>query len=189
MNFRVWIVAASFVLSSCATPPQPKSGESGTPPDDSVEATKIYGLQHRILPSLLFNSNGIFYVQLREGATERLKEAIANDLGPEYASGVTVSASSDAKIVFITFPRPKRTPHCYHVALVRIEGGFRYFTLERTEDLFSKGIKTCLCEWTDGMHRNYGPRDYTSLDKFESDVKQLLADEPAQNAAPATETD
>jgi hypothetical protein len=188
MKSRFLIVAICAVFGGCATHQQQGGGTSAQYTEQ--QGTELYALHHRILPDWLFNSNGLLFVSLLNDDIDRLRESIAEIAGPEYAAGVTSKVSADKRVVYITFPKPLRVPICYHVALLKTPEGYRYLTLERTEDPLSLGDVTFLCEWTPDMtHLNYGPRRYRSLDKFEAEVAALLADPSRRTVEAATEFD
>ena len=135
-----------------------------------------YMMQHRVLPRLLFGKEGNeFFAQLMQGDFTALRDTVARTQGTTYAEGMRIKINRNPDIVFITFPEPARMPLCYHVALVKTADGFRYLTLEKTEDLLGQGIFACFCEWTpNGQHMNGGPRTYKSLTEFEREILAQL---------------
>jgi hypothetical protein len=181
------LVAFLVGLAGCSTAPRFSDAPVVSQFTAEQEAS-LYSLHHQIIPNLLFNSDGLFFVSLLNHDIDRLREAIAGIAGPAYAEGVSLKVSDDQRIVFISFPRPSSVPLCHHVALARIPGGFRYLTLEHTDDPFSQGQVSFLCEWTpQPTHMNYGPRKYSSLQKFEKDVAEFLGDPSRQLPEAVTE--
>lgn len=166
-----------LALGGCNTTTTPSAA-----PSDAVSINRPvqpqqdpYMLQHRIIPRILFNSDGQFFAKLHAGEFDTFRAAVAKTNGQAYADGLRFKTTENPDIVFITFPDPARMPLCYHAAMIRTADGFRYLTLERTEDILSQGFLTALCEWTpDGGHHNYGPRTYASLMSFEQEVRSIL---------------
>lgn len=193
--YSAFLPALLLVLSGCTTGQKPtvSTKQTTTPesapaqvavapatPTTETPAPDTYALHHRVFPNLLFKTEGKFFDSLHSGEFERLREIIAENYGPAYSKAMRMKSVSLPDIVFITFPEPDRAPLCYHVAFVKKGDTFFYFTLEKAEDILSTGVKSAFCGWTEDMHVNYGPRNYTSLNEFEEDVRSFLArqDEP-----------
>ncbi|HUG09807.1 MAG TPA: hypothetical protein VMM36_02280 [Opitutaceae bacterium] len=181
------IVAVCIFLAGCAAVPRLSDAPVVSGLTEEQESS-LYALHYQIIPGWLFNSNGLFFVSLINEDIDRLRDAIAEIAGAEYAAGVGLKVSENRRIVYITFPKPARTPLCHHVALVRIPGSFRYLTLEQTDNPFSLWRVSFFCEWTSQSARlNYGPRNYTSLQKFEKEVVEFQGTPSLRSPGAATE--
>lgn len=172
------------------TPPAASPAPAETPAipaEGSAPTSDAYSLHHRVLPNLLYTTNGQFFAALHAGDFDRFREAIAENYGPGYSKAMRIKSVSLPDIVFITFAEPERVPLCYHVALAKKDGAFTFFTLEKTEDILSAGMKTCFCEWSpDGAHINHGPRKYTSAAEFEQEVLACMTDNKSDAPAAVT---
>jgi hypothetical protein len=137
-----------------------------------------YALHHEIIPGILFSDKGSFlFNDLFSGKTEPFKEMVEGPLGKAYASELKFSAEHGKKldIVLVSFPTPSAEPQNHHAALVRINGNFRYLTLEKGNDAGKTGMKTFFCEWSaDHKHKNYGARNYDDLISFRKELLDFL---------------
>lgn len=139
---------------------------------------KIYYFQHMLLPRWTHESEGAFPADMEKGRVEGLRRVATEIIGREYAEGVRVKPLAQPTGALILFPKPERVTECYAVAVLRDEGGFRYFTLELAEEGLGEGIKTFLCEWTkksgDISHANLGGRPYTDEEHFVVELRQIM---------------
>lgn len=166
-------IATTSAPAETAGPAVPP--ELPAPAPEPAPAPDAYSLHHRVFPNLLFKSEGRFFASLHSGDFNRLREIIGESYGHEYARAMRFKAVSQPDIVFVSFPEPSRSPLCYHAALVKNGDAFHYYTLELTTDVLSLGYKTAFCGWSsEGDHLNFGPRKYTSLDEFETEVRAVV---------------
>lgn len=175
-------VALLLFLSTIATMPASIGAQTAQPaasqeklPDRSE---LIYALHHEIIPGILFSDKGsLLFNDLSSGKTGPFTEMVEGPLGKAYASEMKFSADrgKNLDIVLISFPAPSAEPQNYHAALVRINGNFRYITLEKGNDTANTGMKTFFCEWNaEHKHLNYGPRKYDDLESFRKELLDFL---------------
>lgn len=153
---------------------------------DEQAHKRLYYVQHRLLRDLSFQSRGLFFADLESGKIERIQGVLTEILG-ERAKDIRFEYFKEGSLALITFPEPQQTVDCYFVAVVKVDGGYRYFTLEKTEDIMGLGIKACLCEWTsEGSHLNLGSTKSSDQAAFLQQVRELLKQETVSPVAVTT---
>ncbi|NTW83566.1 MAG: hypothetical protein HGB36_09410 [Chlorobiaceae bacterium] len=175
-------IALLLLLSTISTMPasfgaqtaQPASAQEKQPDRNEL----IYALHHEIIPGILFSDKGsLLFNDLFSGKTGPFIEMVEGPLGKAYASEMKFSAEhgKNLDIVLISFPIPSAEPQNHHAALVRINGSFRYITLEKGNDAGNTGMKAFFCEWNaEHKHLNYGPRKYDDLASFRKELLDFL---------------
>ncbi len=185
------IVSAALLLCAvCASAPpllaQPKEQPAGPVPS---ERDRIYYFQHKILPQWTYQSGGAFFRDLKSGTIERLRAAARDLVGEAFAREMKLEAKSREHAVLIIFPPPKEPALCYAAAVVQLDVGYAYYTLELTEDIMNTGARTVLGSWSeDGAHRNHGTRTHADPAEFLKEVSPLpTARRAVEGTAPARE--
>jgi hypothetical protein len=147
--------------------------------NESTPEQKRYLFEHMVLPRWTHEENAAFPAHLLAGRSEGLVAAARDIVGEEYAQGLRVRQLESPAGALILLPKPQAVPQCHAIAVITAGAGYRYFTLEMTEDYLGDGSKTCLCEWQKGgdepKHANFGPRPYDDVEKFLAEVQQILA--------------
>lgn len=145
-----------------------------------------YHFEHRLLPKWTHTTDGAFFSDLREGQPRRLIEAAADIVSSDYAAAIKVTPLSDENRVLISFAPPEDMAACYHVLIVRSDEGYRYLTLELTEDMLGDGTRSVFGGWTaEGGHRNFGARKYSDAESFVRDAATDLPAAPVATMDPA----
>ncbi|MFI5335901.1 MAG: hypothetical protein ACHQ5A_03910 [Opitutales bacterium] len=187
----VWItILALGGLAAGIRADEPKPAQSAPAEQKPAELTPLqrhYYFEHQLLPRWTHGSKGAFYADLVQGRTERLIEAATEIVGREFAAALKVRPLTAPEGVLLVFPRPDEVPECFAAAVLRDGDGFRYFTLEKGEDIMKDGTKAFLCEWRkqEGkpFHANLGPRHYDDAEKFVEELRQITA-KPVTPKAP-----
>jgi len=136
---------------------------------------KIYHLQHRLLPRWTYSTKGKFYKDLLNGDYDILLTAASKIVGKEFSKKIIIRRCIDSNGVLLIFPTPVETPECYFIFITKVKNGYRFFTYEKTVDLFGSGNKGAVGEWTsEGKHKNLGPRKYEDAEHFIKDLKGLI---------------
>jgi hypothetical protein len=146
---------------------------------DSVSAgkssmhQKIYQFQHRLLPKWTHDSKGVFFYDLMSGNTGRLIVAAERIVGEEFSKKIEIRKYPEAKGVLLIFPAPNEPPECFFIYIAKAKDGFRFFTYEKSADIFGDDDKGVVGEWTaDGTHLNIGSRKYDDADSFVSELQE-----------------
>ena len=172
-----------FILFFFITPfffTNPSALQAAKP--QAITSTKpdkeLYNLHHGVIPALLFSDNGtLFFNDLFAGKTGSFLKIVEESVGKTYATGIKIVPAQypDFDIVLISFPEPVYEPLNYHAALVRINGVFRYITLEKGNNISGSESQSFFCEWkADHTHMNYGPRNYDALTAFRAELITFL---------------
>lgn len=179
MEYRTFIICILISLSSlvgCSSNGIEKSSDiTLEKANDAVEAPqskRVYYLQHKLISSWVFESEGAFFFDLYNRNYGQLIDAASEMVSPEYAKEIVVTPLYDRNAVVIKFPEPSSMANCYF-ALVKKEGDtYSYYTYEKTMNFGNDRIVGVLGGWNaEGGHSNYGPRGY----KLESDfIKDVL---------------
>ncbi len=174
-SFLLFLLTLSSMQESFgAQTAQPTAAQEKQPDRSEL----IYALHHEIIPGILFSDKGsLLFNDLFSGKTGPFIEMAEGPLGKAYASEMKFSAEhgKNLDIVLISFPTPSAEPQNYHAALVRMNGNFRYITLEKGNDTGNTGMKTFFCEWNaEHKHLNYGPRKYDDLASFRKELLDFL---------------
>jgi hypothetical protein len=75
--------------------------------------------------------------------------------------------------ILIIFPEPNKVPLCYYAFIMKVEGGYRYLTYEKTFNTGS-GRVGYVCEWLpDKSHQSYKSRTYKDAESFIADLKKI----------------
>lgn len=183
------LVLAGFVallgFAPAASAAEPAAGQ----PEPSARDRRYY-FEHRLLPKWTHQSGGAFFRDLAANKAGQMLEAAAEIVGREYADSLKVRLLDDPDRILISFLEPQDIALCYHVLLVRLDGAFRFITLEMTEDLLGNGAKSVLGEWTaEGGHLNYGERTYSDGNSFLRETSAGLPGTPHAETSPAKPTD
>jgi hypothetical protein len=141
--------------------------------DNASIHQKIYQFQHRLLPKWIHESKGAFFDDLMQGKTGRFIEAATKIVGEEFAKEIRIRKYHEAKGVLLVFQPPNEPPECSFIYIVKADDGFRFFTYEKSADIFREGDKGVVGEWTaDGTHLNIGSRKYDDADSFVSELQE-----------------
>ena len=147
--------------------------------EDTVSSEKpsihqqIYYFQHRLLPKWTHESKGMFFNDLMHDHTEKLVAAASEIVGKEFSRKISIQKYAEAKGVLLTFPQPKEPTECFFIYIVKTGDGFRFYTYEKTEDLFGSGDKGVVGEWSaDRTHSNFGSRKYDDADSFVAELQK-----------------
>lgn len=176
----VLCVAAAMGFSRGDPAPQP----------EPTPHQKAYYLEHRLLPQFTHKSEGRFYSDLEANKTAKLDVILKDYLGAG-ASATKIEVVKESNLVIVELPEPKEPVECYYVAIAKVERGYRYFTLEKTEDIMNTGVKACFCEWSStGSHLNMGPTSDVSKGGFKAAVLNTIKEgsdsRPAASFTPKT---
>jgi len=152
--------------------------DSEDEPRLSTQLQKRYQLEHQVLPDWAHHTEGAFFSAALSGSDERLREVAAEIVSPDYARKIVVQPDPANQIVLLKLPAPENAPECYFVYITKTKGEnvFRYFTYEKTIDVFGSGVRGVIGEWTkDHEHLNHGEKTYENLEDFVKDAKRLSA--------------
>lgn len=131
----------------------------------------VYTLQHKLIPKLLFETDGKFFADLKNGSKSKLLDIAEEQVDSTFSQALKIKPVKGKTAYSITFQNPAEPPECYHVLLIKSDNVFLYYTLEKGLDLFGQDTPSVLCQWTsDGKHLNLGTRDYDDLKSFVDDV-------------------
>ncbi len=134
---------------------------------------KIYYLQHRLLPQWTHESKGAFFDDLMHDHPEKLLKAASEIVGEEFSRRLLVRKYNEFNGVLLTFQTPNEPPECYFIYIVKAKDGFKFYTYEKTMDLFGSGDKGVVGAWSaDGKHSNFGPRKYDDADSFVTELQK-----------------
>ncbi len=164
------------LVAGCAAngPQPPATAPAPAPAEDAEDAPiskRIYFFQHKLISKWVFESEGAFYADIKQGNVARLLSAAEDIVAPEYAKGIAITAIQNKEAVLITFPEPDSPPNCYYAIVEKVEDGFKYITYESTLDITDSGFFGVVGGWdSEGGHHNYGPREYRSSADFVADV-------------------
>lgn len=144
---------------------------------------KIYYFEHRLIPNFVHTTEGKFFEDLISHNGKVFRQAAAKIVGESFAAQLKVEVIEPDKAALITFAPPTRMSQCYYAIVAKTDSGYAYITLEKTMDLAGSGnVKAMYCGWTaDGIHENFGPRDYDTAEAF---VKEFLSRSPATPPRP-----
>jgi hypothetical protein len=159
-------------VSGCATQQSTKvSAPNQTNQNEPQISKSIYFFQHKLIAQWLYESDGAFFSDLKNGDVTRFMEVASEVINPEYANNIVVTDLAEHDAVLITFPDPYDFPNCYFVLMKKQGATFSYYTYEKTMDLGEQNIGGVLGGWTaEGSHLNYGPRSYRTAPDFVKDV-------------------
>jgi hypothetical protein len=150
------------------------AGEESVPPKEITIHQKIYNFQHRLLPRWTHQSGGAFFNDLVQDRPEILLMAATEMVGEEFARNISIKKYKDPEAVLLTFPPPKESPACYFIYIAKTKDGFEFYTYEKTVDLFKKGDKGVVGEWSANKgHLNFGPRKYEDAESFVQERRQV----------------
>lgn len=80
-----------------------------------------------------------------------------DDRIPDFGLSVGLHEVAGRTVVLVRCPEPEGTTECHLIAIVDVEGGLRYLTLEKGFSLGDDPVeRTVLCEWVGERHCNYG---------------------------------
>ena len=128
---------------------------------------KTYHFQHRLLPNWVHGTKGEFYKDLLAGRSKALMRAAS-----KYSQKVSVKTYPKKGGVLLGFQSPIEPTECYFAYISKTPKGFRFFTYEKSVDLFGDGLKGSIGEWHPGARRsNLGFRKYTDENSFLADVQ------------------
>ena len=137
------------------------------PDEEPTEHDRIYYLQHKLIPRWLFESDGMFYKELNAGIPKHLADAAREIVSEKYAEKLSVENIQEFDGFLIVFREPSEVPECFYVIAANHNGDFRYYTLEKAEDIMKRGVKSVVGEWTsEGVHINLGARTFTDKANF-----------------------
>lgn len=163
-------IALFWQTTECLSMPK-NSASSG---DVSVHQ-KIYHFQHRLLPKWTHESKGVFFDDLMAGNTDRLLAAATKHVGEDFSKKIEIRKYPEANGVLLIFPTPNETPECFFIYIVKAKSGFRFFTFEKTSDLFGDGDIGVVGEWTaDGTHNSFDSRKYDDIESFVTELQKSL---------------
>lgn len=166
--------------SKSATPSASTASSKSTTSEENVVAEesddftpqgkRIYFLQHKVIRDWVFESQGMFYADMRHGELEQLMAAAEKIVSTDCANGMEVIPIEGKPAVLIIFPKPEETPLCYFAVVERVgEDEFRFFTYEHT--LPHPSIYGVVGSWDrEGNHHYLEERNYKTADKFVADV-------------------
>lgn len=172
----IFLLASSLSLAfvSPSSAAEPAAATATTKPDTG----DLYALHHVVIPGILFSDNGSrFFNDLFTGNTSQFLGMVESGAGKSYAATLKITHEHHPEfdIVIISFPEPFVEPLCRHAALVKSGNTFRYLTLEEGNDIGNTGAKTFFCEWSPAhKHLNFGPRNYTDINAFRSELLTVL---------------
>lgn len=173
--------SVAFMMLACAMTLQaPVSARAEQPAAATARqgTDAIYALHHQVIPGILFSENGPrFFNDLFTGNTAPFLGVVESGLSAGYASSLKFATEHHPgfDLVLISFPDPFVEPLCRYAALVRTGNAFRYLALEEGSDIGGSSSKTFLCEWSkEHKHLNHGPRSYTDLGSFRTELPTFL---------------
>lgn len=174
MRHFLWLLASLTVVT---VPPAQSEAPKTQPPAALAEPSahqKLYYFEHRLMPQWTHRSDGAFYADLREGKVERVKNAAEKLVGAAFAEKLTIENIEAPEGVLIELAPPTETTDCFFIFVAKADAGYRYFTFEKTEDLWGEGLQACTGEWTaDGVHHNFGFTKEQSREAFLKIVTDL----------------
>jgi len=161
-------LSISFQTTECLCKP-----ESAVSPEKPSMHQRIYSFQHRLLPKWTHESKGVFFDDLMQGNTGKLMEAAAKMVGEDFSKKIEIWKYPEAKGVLLVFPTPNETLECFFIYIVKTKDGFRFYTYEKTSDLFGDGDKGVVGEWTaNGRHNNFDSRKYDDVESFVTELQK-----------------
>ncbi|MEO6278359.1 hypothetical protein [Roseateles sp.] len=194
MRLATFIVVAPLLslglLGPCAAadevaaPPAAAASEAAKPAP--TLHSRIYQLQHRLIPGWVHKSSGAFYTALVVGDLTRLRAVAGELVSPEYAAGIKVTPYPDLEGVLIEYPKPLTPPLCYFAfvrANAKSSSGYDIYTYEKTVSLPGmEAVYGVVGTWSaDGnQHSNMGGREYKDAESFVRDLK--LDKQPSKTA-------
>lgn len=136
------------------------------------ESSRVYYLQHKLLPEWTHTTGGRFYDALVINDLEKLKFAASEIISSEYAEAIQSEYFPDHQAVLIQFPHPKVFANCYFVLIRKNDRGYDYYTYEKTMNFGDDDpVVGVVGAWSEeGQHLNLGARDYQSGEDFFTDV-------------------
>ena len=147
------------------------SATDGTKPAEPTFHQKVYYFEHQLLPEWTHQTKGEFFSDLSKGKLDRITEAATDIVGKDFAQKLSVRTLPGSSRVLIKFEEPGEPPLCFFALVEKRGDAFRYFTLERTEDIFEDGTRSVFGEWDgQGAHMNLGTRKYSDEEHFLADI-------------------
>jgi hypothetical protein len=135
----------------------------------------IYHFQHRLLPKWTHHSDGMFYKNLLNKKYDRFMKTASTIVGEKFANNINIQKRKDGSGILLEFPSPAESPECYFVFITKTDGDYRYFTYEKSDDLFNTGIKGVIGEWSHkGTHFNLGSHKFEDADSFIREIKKIV---------------
>lgn len=135
---------------------------------------RIYLFEHRILPQLVYGSEGMLFNDLMAGNSEPLRQYAQAVVSEEFAQALRVSPKPDMNGVLVSFAPPQQTPHCYFVFIAQDGERLYYYTYEKTMDLFQKGDQGVLGGWNPSYnHENFGTFSWSDSNSFLEQIASL----------------
>jgi hypothetical protein len=114
----------------------------------------------------------VFFDDLMRGNTGRLTEAATKNVGEEFSRKIQIRKYPEAKGVLLVFQPPNEPPECFFIYIIKTKDGFKFYTYEKSADIFGEGDKGVVGEWSaDGTHSNLGSRKYDDFDSFVTEVQ------------------
>jgi hypothetical protein len=173
-------------------------------PEDEIDGMDIqrprahhYLFAHQVLPSMVWDQGIKFIYRCKELDNNQWVE-IWDDLGKpledtEGESSVSSEGLSAKYIesekyigIAITFPEPLHPPEAYFAYIVSKRPSFfsfrnkvRYFTLELMQSFKLNSRLVVICEWENGVHRNYGEGVEPELENFVNYVENNILEVPS----------
>lgn len=94
----------------------------------------------------------------------------------DYEKALKPTYFEELDALLLEFESPSRAPLPYFAAILPRDGGYHFFTFERSLDATSEKPEGVLCKWDNDLHLNFGHREYTDAQSFLHDVVENFAD-------------
>ena len=125
---------------------------------------KIYYFEHRLLPHWTYDSQGAFFDDLMNDRIDHFIATATKVVGEEFSKKITIRKYPKSNGLLMTFGTPGKLT--FGVTVKKVEGGFKFFTYEKTVDFFGKGDKGVVGTWSkDNEHGNLGARKYEDAER------------------------
>ncbi|SMF19872.1 hypothetical protein SAMN02745866_01227 [Alteromonadaceae bacterium Bs31] len=169
-----------FLLSGCAAT-NVKDGSDVDDINEGKDATvsevpfskRVYYLQHKLISKWLFETDGAFFFDMKNGNASQLFQAASEIVSPEYADELYITPIEGREAVSIRFSEPEAYANCYYSIITKDGDEFSYYTYEKAMSFGSEPVVGVVGGWdSKGDHSNYGPRSYRSEEDFIKDVLQ-----------------
>jgi hypothetical protein len=176
---NISVIILSFFISACSNISVKDETDSNNTNTSQVEeapiSKRIYYFQHKLIPKWVFESDGEFYFDLYNRNVERLLDAAAEIISPEYAKEIKINPLVDQNAVSISFSEPDSMANCYFVLVQKTESGYSYYTYEKTFQFDNEDFVGVVGGWdSEGNHSNFGSRSYKTEQEFVADVLEAM---------------
>lgn len=165
-------IVFTFLLIGCSATEvkdvkEPEKNEASEVPI----AKRIYYFQHNLIRDWLFESDGEFFFDMKNGDVDYLIQAAAEIVNPEYADEIYITPIAGKDAVSIRFPEPNAYANCYYSIIKKDGDVFSYYTYEKTMNFGDESIVGVVGSWdSEGRHSNFGARGYSSEEEFIEDI-------------------